>query len=328
MMHNAKLAFLVSLALPAAACLGTYNPGTPGTPGPTAPSDPGNSIGTPPGSGSAPGGGSAPDGGASAPPPTGARSLFDANVAPTIMAKCAQPTCHGGTTTTPPPFAAGAASSLYLTVLNYSDILLGGFDKTQAQILLKIAPGNHHGATYAPTEANNIGAWLDGERAARAGSGASASPRDALLAKWSGCMTQSEFDAAGVATAWAQKQTDTSGTACQQCHSNAQGFLANADSTRMFNILTTAANPAGGWFLEYYFTVDTTTPTDLKVIINRDLLNRAATGTAQHELFNIDTDRGGANPSAYQRLTSFYQTTLQHLAAGTCAPPRLGTPTP
>ena len=63
-------------------------------------------------------------------------------------------------------------------------------------------------------------------------------------------MAQTDFDTAGVATAWAKKTTNTTNTACQQCHVNGQGFFANADSTRMFNILTTAKNPAGGWFLE------------------------------------------------------------------------------
>jgi hypothetical protein len=311
-----KTTVLASFVVALSGCLGGWQPGTPSS----------NVPGSGSGGSSSSNNGSPVDGGSNAaPPPTSAKSLFDANVGPILQTKCAATACHGGTATNPPPFAAGAATGLYLTVLNYADILLGGFDKTQAQILLKIAPGNHNGCTYSSTDVSNIGGWLDAERAARAGGGGMLSPRDALLAKWSGCMTQADFDSAGVATAWANKRTDTSGTACQQCHDNADAFLANSDSTRMFNILTTAANPLGGWFLEYYFTVDTTDPNNLKVIINRDYITRAATGTGQHELFSVDTDRGGANPSAYQCLTTFYQSTLAHLTAGTCGPSRLGT---
>jgi hypothetical protein len=314
-MKTGALAFL-SFAI--AGCLGGYQSGTPGTPATQgSPTTNGNTSGS---SGSGGGASTTP------PPPTSAKSLFDANAASILTAKCAATACHGGTATNPPPFAAGPSSGLYMTVLNYADILLAGFDKTQAQILLKITPGNHNGCTYSSGEVTSIGGWLDAERAARAGGGGTVSPRDALLAKWSGCMTQADFDSAGVATAWARKTTDTSNTACQQCHDNADAFLANADSTRMFNILSSQPNPKGGWFLEYMFTVDTTDPNNLQMIINRDYINRAATGTGQHELFQIDTDRNGANPSAYQCLTTFYQLTLGHLAAGPCGPPRITTP--
>ena len=145
-------------------------------------------------------------------------------------------------------------------------------------------------------------------------------------------MTQTDFDSAGVATAWAQKRTNNTNTACQQCHVNGQGFLANADSTRMFNILTTAKNPAGGWFLEMYFTVDMTTdPAHPKVIINKDLITRAAMGTAQHEKFDVLTDNGGGTPSAYTKLTNFYNTVMTKMtAAGAtgCGPSKLGTTPP
>src|SRR5205814_1765497 len=119
------------------------------------------------------------------------------------------------------------------------------------------------------------------------------------------------------------------GNACQQCHINGQGFWANADSTRSFNVLTTAKNPAGGWFLEMYFTVDMTTdPANPKIVVNRDLIQRAALGTAQHEPFTVDTDRGGGTPSAMTRLTNFLTLTQTHLTAGTCGPSRLGTTPP
>jgi hypothetical protein len=311
--------FFASMALVASGCIGAYDPPSNSATGTGGGSSTGGG-----GSGGSTGGGST-GGGSMTPPPTSAKSLFDANVAPIIEAKCAQAACHGGTGSNPPPFAAGGQANLYNQVLNFASILVGNFDPNQAQILLKIQSGNHNGATYTQAEASSITAWLNAEQAARANGGGTTSKADALLAKFSGCMVQSEFDTAGVAQAWAQKTTDTTNTACQQCHVQAQGFLANADSTRTFQILTTQPNPKGGWFLEYYFTVDTTDPNNPKMIINRDLITRAANGTGQHELFNVDTDRNGNNPSAYQRLQTFFDQTMTHLNANTCGPPKLGT---
>jgi hypothetical protein len=254
-----------------------------------------------------------------APPPSTAQPLFDANVGPVLMAKCSNAACHGGTATSPPPFAAGPASGLYATVLNYSDILLGGFDKTQAQILLKIAPGNHNGAVYTATESTNIGNWLDAERAARANSdGGTTSLREALLMKWSGCMQLTEFTAANFAQTWANKQANQSG-ACQQCHTTGgNGFLANQDSPTMFSRLM-QKNPYGGYFLEDYFTVDTTTnPASPKVIINLALLQREGGGYAQHGTFSTAT-----NDPAMQVLQNYYNTTMAHFTAGTCGPSQL-----
>jgi hypothetical protein len=337
MTRNLKLAFFASAVLAASGCLGGYqaptdnggsNSGSNGNnsngsgSGNGSGTGGGNGSGTGAGTGTGTGTGGGADGGA-APGASSAKPNFDANVSPIIMAKCANATCHGGTTVNPPSFAAGGAANLYNTMLNFSSTLFPGFDATKAQLLLTITPGTHF-ATYTSDEVTKITNWLNAEKVARAGT-TTTSPRDLLLQKFSGCMLQTDFDTAGVATAWANKTTNTTNTACQQCHVNGQGFLANADSTRMFNILTTAPNPKGGWFLEMFFTVDTTDPNNLKMIINRDLINRAATGIDQHELFAIDTDRNGTNPSAYTRLTTFFNTTLAHMTAGTCGPSKLGT---
>ena len=111
------------------------------------------------------------------------------------------------------------------------------------------------------------------------------------------------------------------------------GFLANADSTRMFQILTQAPNPAGGWFLEIYFTVDMTTdPANPKIIINKDYITRASIGTrAAREVQRRRPIATVATPSAYDRLTTFYNTTMtKFTAAGAagCGPSKLGTPLP
>lgn len=327
MTRNLKLAFLASALLVAPGCLGGYQPGTDPTPGTNGSQGSGSSNG----SGSSSGGtttpppASTPDGGI-APGPSSAKPQFESDVMPILQSKCGNTTCHGGTGTNPPMFAVGP--DMYTTILGYSDLLFPGFDKTNALLITKINPGPHNGATYTADELTKIGNWLDAEKASRSGM-PTVSPREKLLEQWSGCMTQTDWDTEGVATAWAQKRTDTTNTACQQCHINGQDFLATQDSTRMFNILTTQKNPTGGWFLEMYFTVDQVTdPANPKVVINHDFINNAATGMYQHEKFSIDTDRGGATPSAYTRLTSFYNDTMKHLTAGTCGASKLGTPLP
>ncbi len=271
------------------------------------------------------------------PAPSTAQPLFDANVAPIIMADCSNAGCHGGTGTSPPKFAAIAPPNLYSNILNYADILFGGnFDKTQAQILTKIAAG-HNAVVYTAAQQTSISNWLDAEYAARYGTAGTVSPRDALLIKWSGCMTLTDWETGNVGQAWGTKRTDTTNTACQQCHINGQGWLAdgtndgtNAANDRIFNILTTQKNPTkGGYMMEDYFTVDDTDPANLKMAINTDLLTMASTGYAQHEKWTFDDDNNGntstdpANPTAMQRLQTFFTATQAKLTAGTCAAPTL-----
>jgi hypothetical protein len=190
-------------------------------------------------------------------------------------------------------------------------------------MIAKVAPGNHYTAKYVATDITKIGDWLDAEKSARANGGTPAtSARVLLLQKWSGCMDKGDFDTEQVANAWANKQTNEG--ACQQCHPTGQGFLARNDSTFVFDVLTTQPNPKGGYFMEYYFTVDTTTdPANPKIIINKDLILRAATGTAQHPKFTLDNDGNGNNPTAFQRLTNFYTKTMARMTAGTCGAPKL-----
>jgi hypothetical protein len=329
MKRNLKLALLAvaSLALPA--CLGGYQAGQ----DPTPPVDNGGGTGGSTGNGGTAGGGGTGGGGTGGGGGGGgatamAKTMFTNNVQPILM-RCSASACHGGTVTTPTQFAYNMPT-MYDNIIGYTSRVLGNFDKTQATIISKITAGGHNAMTYTADEVKSIGDWLDQEKVERTASGGTVTdPREALLEKWSGCMVKTEWDTAGVATAWAQKTTDNTNTACQQCHVNGQGFLANADSTRMFNVLTTQKNPAGGWFLEMYFTVDMTTdPANPKVVINKDLLTRAGMGYAQHEKFNVTTDRNGGTPSAYDKLTNFYNQTMMHLTAGTCGKSTLGNPLP
>jgi hypothetical protein len=328
MNRNLKLSILAVAALALPACVGGYAPGQ--DPPPVDNTNNGGGGGGGGGGGSAGSGGGGGGGGGGVPATT-AKDLFTANVAPIVM-RCSAATCHGSSTLTTPTQFAYNMPSLYDNITGYSSRVLGSFDKTQATIISKITAGGHNGQTYTATDLQNIGDWLDKEHQERAASGGTTDKREKLLESFAACMTQTDFDSAGVATAWAQKRTDNTNTACQQCHVNGQGFLANADSTRMFNILTHSANPAGGWFLELYFTVDMTTdPANPKVIINKDLITKASMGYAQHEKFSVTTDNGGGTPSAYTKLTTFYTTVMnKQTAAGAagCGTTPLGTPLP
>ncbi|MDB4966646.1 MAG: hypothetical protein JWN44_2335 [Myxococcales bacterium] len=338
MTRNVKLAFLAAVAMAAPACIGGYAPGQDGTPPvdnstPPVNQNTGGASGTGGGGAGGGGGGGGGSGGTGATAPSSARTMFEPAVATIITAKCSNTACHGGTGSAPTKFAVGTATTMYDNILGYSSRVLGDFDKTTATILSKIAAGNHNATTYTAAEVKSIGDWLDAERTARAAAGTTNTPsaRELLLQKWSGCMVKTtEFDA--FATAWAQKTTDTNNTACQQCHVNGQGFWANNDPLRSFNVLTTAKNPAGGWFMEMYFTVDMTTdPANPKIIINRDFMTRAALGTAQHEKFQLDTDRNGGTPTAMAKLKTYYDSTMLKVLADKttpCGPSRLGTTPP
>src|SRR5262249_2728123 len=114
------------------------------------------------------------------------------------------------------------------------------------------------------------------------------------------------------------------------CHINGQGWLADGTNgsgdKRIFDILTTQKNPKGGYMMELYFTVDTTDPATPKMIINTDLINRAATGFAQHEKFRLDNDNNGNNPTAMQRLQTFFDATMLKLTNNPCGPAKLPMP--
>lgn len=325
---NRKLnwAAIATFGLMVTGCVGQYtppagnsNPGsgsnpTPADPvaqdpqDPTQPTDPGEPLNPQPPSPAAP------------TTPSTAKPLFEQKVQPILAAAgtgCAGAACHSPPGTSPIRFMTTAETDQYAAILGFADKLLAGnFDKTKAQLITKVTPG-HYTAKYTAQNITDINEWLDAEIAARAAGGgdvAVVSERAKLLAEWSGCMNLAEWNQAGVAAAWANKGTNQGN--CQQCHVNAQGWLASAESERVFNILTTQKNPkTQGMFMEYYFTVDASDPANLKMVINRDMLVRAAQGAAQHPTFNVD-----GNP--YTRLQNFYNQTLARQAAKTCDPPR------
>lgn len=315
MTRNLKLAFFASLGLAATGCLGAYQ----APDAPTATQDPVQAT-TPvvTGNTTTPAADTTPSAIPSPPTASSAKPKFESDVKPVLMAKCGQAACHGGAGSVPIKFVPTDAAQVYDVVLSFADKLVNSdFDKNKAQLLTKIA-GGHNGATYSATEKSGIEGWLDAERAARAAGGTpTVSARAKLLAEWSGCMDLNDWNTDGVAAAWAQKQTGEG--QCQQCHVNAQGWLADQQSQRVFDILTQEKNPKGGYFMEYYFTVDTTDAANPKMIVNTGLITRASQGIAQHPRFDPNTD----NQNAMQKLQSFFTKTQARMTAKTCGASKL-----
>src|SRR5262249_61082001 len=100
----------------------------------------------------------------------------------------------------------------------------------------KTAAG-HNAITYTQGEIDKTTAWLNKEVEVRSNGNATTpptgtgteSPSEAttrLLAQWSGCMSQANFDTAKMADAWGNL-TASNGNRCKNCHVNAaEGFIA------------------------------------------------------------------------------------------------------
>jgi hypothetical protein len=204
---------------------------------------------------------------------------------------------------------APAQLSQYYALDTSLPALVGTFDKATAPILTKIAGG--HNATYTATESGNIASWLDAEKMARAGGGPG--PTD-VMAVFSGCMTITDWNAQGVASAFAN--TGSNQGNCIQCHVNGQGnFIASTDSQRVFDVITQHRA-----FLGAYFTTDVSDPANPKVAVNTGLFTTASQGRPplyEHPLFQPDGNQ------AITKLTNFFNLTMQHQQAGACSPPRL-----
>ena len=67
--------------------------------------------------------------------------------------------------------------------------------------------------------------------------------------------------------------------------------------------------------MEMYITADLSDPAVPKLLVNRGLLERAASGNAQHPTFEVDGD-------AMTRLQRFYFETVLRRSTFHCDPPR------
>jgi hypothetical protein len=316
-MSKTLLSMLAAVAM--AGCVGTLEPTPPGG-----------------GTGSNPGNGAGPDAGAQQ---TGnqAKPLFDQNVYPIITAKCMS--CHSsagpaGNTT---GFVATDATQGYTTITSYQSVV-GNYTTATAGILGMPASNTspHTSTMYSADDITKITAWLDKEAEVRSGSGnagsgsgtgsgsgsgsgtggSPAQVTQQLLAQWSGCMTQANFDQAKMAQAWGNMTAQNNQT-CKNCHVNgAEGFIASDQSTPFFTVIST-----NKYYLLQYFTVDLTQGTaNAKVTINTTSFANVANGhppDGEHPRFNPTNNQG------MTALQSFYTLTQQAMAAGTCGPSKL-----
>ncbi len=262
-----------------------------------------------PGPGNTPGGnipGATPDAAPINTPDPGDQNpeaIFTAQVAIAVNQACSPGgACHS---TQAPAFIAAEQAAAYTTIKNYRDQLFLGYDPATSRLLIN-GNGTHYNATFDQTAIDAIALWLAAEKqAVDAGGGEEPSP----LALWSGCMNLEDWQAAGVADAWADKGTGQGN--CDACHNlGADGFMASNQDARVFNTITTS--PA---FMPSYFTLDAA---GTGVMINRPRFEAVANGTPPHQAhprFNVDGD-------AMNRLQNFYNTTLQRQANDQCEAPR------
>jgi len=126
-----------------------------------------------------------------------------------------------------------------------------------------------------------------------------------LLAEFSGCMTQEDWDASSMGD-WAQKPVE-GGTVCSSCHGQGLAlFDTNVDSVEMFtrNRLEVFMT-AGGFF--------TTNDDGSAVVGSTATLDVKGGGLGAHPTYGT----GQGDPD-YQNLAVFVQLTNDRLAAGDC----------
>jgi hypothetical protein len=287
-MNRAYLAVFGTLALAATGCVGEFETGTP------------PSTVTP-----------AADAGAPVeeenpvdPTANTAKALFESNVRAPLSATCNPGgACHSSQD---PAFVAADPLGAYDTVTIHKDRLYPGYESAGTQLLANGTGGGHYGATFTPNDVGAIEAWLAQEKLdAAAGGGVAVS----AMAEWSGCMSLADWEAEGVADAWADKNANGQGN-CDTCHNlGADGFMASNQDGRVFEYVS--GYPA---FMPSYFTLDST---GTKVVINRSRLENVGNQISPHENhgnFDVDGD-------AMDRLIQFYDLTMQRKLAGQCGPP-------
>ncbi len=304
-LHSTLLAVSASLALAATGCLvGEVDPGDGSLPGSGTPGSGTPGSGTP-GSGT-PGSG---DTGSVVGTPESPEVAFQA-VIPAVATSCGAggAGCH---TTQSPAFvtagdpAAVDVTAAYQLMKANKDLLYPNNAPTDP--ILAYGEGIHKGAQYSSEHLQAVQAWLAAELAQPVGE-----EQPSPLAIWSGCMDLGQFQASGMADAWADKNAQGQGD-CDACHNLcADNFCASNVDTRVFEALTTSPR-----LMLSYFTIN---ETGTEVIINEARLIKVGTRQDPHQLhgaFNLNDD-------AYQRLVNFYNQTKARVDDPNiqCQPPR------
>jgi hypothetical protein len=243
--------------------------------------------------------------------PTGggsmARTLYKQNVHPITM-RCNGGACHSVTGATgggQSRFSDSNADTSYDAIIR-APLTVGTFN-AQAGILTKIA-GGHNGIVYTAADTSAINAWFTQELKEKMGTNQppAVDPIE-VLKKWSGCMTQANFDAAQMAQKWGN-MASANNQRCANCHgSGAEGFIATTASTTMFDMMTKHKD-----YLLKFFTVDGTG----KVIVNVSSFTNAGVTLTSHPHFDPMNNVGMA-------ALQLYYTSTMTASMGTCDPPRL-----
>jgi len=245
-----------------------------------------------------------------------AKQVFKEDVYASLM-KCSGDSCHNTTATSGAigKFYTASADTTYDATVAATTIV-GSTFSALSPVLTHVQAG-HKGLSYTPDETTKMTNWLTKEATERAGGGSgsgSGTPQPPpfdpkkVLAEWSGCMSQENFNAANMTQAWSTLAS--SGLQkCINCHGGAiGGFLILTQATPYFETMTTTTA-----VLLKYFTVNAV---DKKVVVNTGSFE-SANKIQGHPTFDV------LNNNGMIALKKLYDSTAARKAANTCDPPRL-----
>ena len=245
-----------------------------------------------------------------------ARAAFDDDVYPILTAKCIS--CHGTSGAQSTPFVAPTLTDAYAYAVGSNAV--GNFTTTGAPLYYKLVPGPHQGQTYSAPEQAAIQAWFTAELARTGGDDGSGGPTPAevtaqLISEWSGCLTLTDMELVGFASAWGNKSADAG--SCSGCHAaGAFGFMATTSELTLYETISTDK-----YYMGSYFAVDIADLANAKMVPNLEKLDRVGTGAVPYE-DHTGFDTAPTDP-AYLALQNLYDLTMQRRADGLCALPRI-----
>lgn len=246
-----------------------------------------------------------------------AQAVFDDEVYSILAAKCGATACHGDASfdRVPSKFVSADARLGWFTASRFV-ALTGPFMAGQAPVLKRIANG-HEGVAYTPEEIAAIEHWLAVELSIRTSlpvevvTGLSTLAADAL-ARFRGCMTFDDFDAAGMA-AWGNVQTFDN-QRCASCHATGGGgFVAIGVPLELYG----AIDRSESRFLQY-LTPRVLAPDQVVVGMNFDGFTLVGTGDDPHRTHPRFDAFANAGFAALQR---FDEATRLRAERGECGPP-------
>jgi hypothetical protein len=244
-----------------------------------------------------------------------AKEMFKADVHPALL-KCSGNACHDNTGTSAALskfYNADAETSYTATVM--TPTLVSTFSAL-APILTHVQAG-HKGLSYNPDETTKMTNWLAKETTERAGGNGSGSgsnqppPFDpkAVLAEWSGCMSQANFNTANMTATWSAFAAKNQ-QKCLNCHQGGiAGFLISTNATQYFTSLTTTTA-----YLLKYFSVSNV---DKKTVINTGSFESANKIQGHPEIDLTPT------LPPWVALKKLYDLTAERKTANQCDPSRL-----